>query len=541
MDNTLPDFNEISEKLKALENRLSRIENYLRMPAEETGEDNIPQLEAKISRSEEEIEMRIGSFWLPKIGVFAFLIGIAFFLTQPLAGVNPFIPPLGTYILSLLIVLLSKKLKKEYSDLSGYLFGGSAGIAFIATLRLHYFTSAPLISNDYIEFILLFLVAAPTMGYAIMNRSIYILGLGLLMGYVSALITDSAFVLIPIIMLLSIFQVIISIRYEWKGLLPFGIVFSNLFHLSWAVNNPLIGKALEISKVNGGLVVFLLLYSIIYSIGIIKRKNNLSEEISDTVIILLNSVGVYFLFLLLTLMNQTPVFPFYHLLASAVFLAIACAFWVKERSKDMTYVLAMTGYAALSVSIIFQFGAPDKFILLCLQSLLVLSTAIWFRSKFIIFTNFIIFCGTIAAYLFFDFRADAFAVCFGIVGLVSARVLNWKRESLDFSTEKLRNGYLLITLILFPYTFGWVLPDMFAGLAMLALALFYFGISKLLHNFKYRYMSVLTLVISALYLMILGFTNADVSDKITSFIASGIVLVLISAVYSRMKKTAAKQ
>ncbi len=541
MENTLPDLNEINETLKALDSRLSRIENYLRIPvAEEHVEDNIPQLEAKISKSEEELEMRIGSFWLPKIGVFAFLIGIAFFLTQPLPNVNPFIPPLGTYLLSILIVLLSKKVMKEFADLSGYLFGGSAGIAFIATLRLHYFTATPLIDSTYVEFILLFLVAASTIAYAVKNQSIYILGLGLLMGYISALITDSPFVLIPVITLLSAFQVMVSIRYEWKGLLAFGIVFSNLFYLSWALNNPFIGKALDISKVNGGLVIFLLLYSLIFSIGILKRKNNQSEEFSDTLITLLNSVGGYFLFLLLTYINKTAVFPFYHVLASAVFLAMACAFWVKERSKDMTYILAMTGYAALSVAIIVQFNRPESFIFLCFQSLIVLSTAIWFRSKFIIFTNFGIFLGTMLAYLFYDFQAGALAVSFGIVGLASARILHWKKNSLDFSTEKIRNGYLLITLIIFPYTFGWYLSSMFAGLAMLALALVYLGISKVLKNIKYRYMSVLTLVISAIYLMILGFTNADVTDKITSFIASGVVLILVSAVYSRMRKATTK-
>ncbi|MBI2418687.1 MAG: DUF2339 domain-containing protein [Ignavibacteriales bacterium] len=527
---------EARETIKALEARLDRIENYLRIPHELTVEENIPQMEAKTSQSEEDIEMRIGQFWLPKIGVTAFLIGIAFFLTLPLAEINTFIPPFGTYLLAVLIVIISLKLKKSYPELSGYLFGGSAGIAFIATLRMHFFANVTLIQDVTTEFALLALVAVSTLAYGIKIRSIYIICLGILFGYIGALITDSPFVLIPVIIILSILQVILSIRYEWKSILAFGIIFSNFFHLTWTLNNPFIGKPLEIVKTNEGLVVFLLLYSLIFSIGILKRKNNQSEEFADTIVTLLNSVGSYCLFLVLTLMNSSPVFPFYHLFASAMLLGIACTFWIKERSEDMTYVLTMIGYAALSVSIVYQFKAPDNFILLCFQSLLVLSTAIWFRSKFIIMTNFAIFIGTLGAYLMHNYNVDGFAFCFGVVGLLSARLLNWKKGKLEFSTEKIRNGYLFITLILFPYAFYWVLPSMFAGLALLALALLYFGFSKLLHNIKYRYMSVLTLVISAGYLIILGFTNAEAVDKITSFIAAGIVLILISSVYSRIKR-----
>jgi hypothetical protein len=201
----------------------------------------------------------------------------------------------------------------------------------------------------------------------------------------------------------------------------------------------------------------------------------------------------------------------------------------------------MTGYAALSVAIIFQLDKPLNMIFLCWQSLLVLSTAVWFKSRFIIVTNFIIFMLVLIAYLVSYWTLQIEAISFGLTALISARVLNWQKDRLELKTEQMRNAYLIIALFWIPYVFYCVFPSVYVGLSLLLLSVVYFVMSKILRNLKYRWMAVMTLLITVFYLMVFGITNPDTTYKIVSFLAAGIVLILTSAAYSRIKAKSVKK
>jgi len=241
------------------------------------------------------------------------------------------------------------------------------------------------------------------------------------------------------------------------------------------------------------------------------------------------------MFLIISLLKPNEVFGILHLSAAIVLISFAIFFWMNERSQYSTFIYAMTGYAALSVSIIYQFASTWNYILLCWQSLLVVSTAVWFRSKFIVVANYLIFFIVLIAYLFNNINLEPSAISFGIVALLSARILNLQQARLELKTDMMRISYLLIALFWNPYWIYCNLPATFVGFALIALALAYFGIGKLINNLKYRWMAVMTLLITVLYLMIFGITNPDVTNKILSFLIAGIVLVATSVVFGKIK------
>ena len=534
MDTTI---NELPDEMKSLQDRISRVEKYLGIvPGSSSTELQAPDFIRIKKVDEEEMEMRIGQLWLPKLGVFAFLIGVLYLLTLPFQEMHPAIPSIGGYVLALSIYFIAFLIKKNYDDISDYLIAGSAVIAFLSSLRLHFFGFEVVIESVLIEFIFLMFVSVSTLWYSVRNKSVYLTALGVLLGYGSIIVTNNLFIIIPGIIVSSFFITRLSLKYEWKGLLIFGMFLSYIFHFAWFMNNPFIGNPLQPVAEMELMAIFMLAYTIIFAGGIMNRANNKTEESVDVMATLINTAVGYGLFLLTTLIATTPFFAAYHILAAIVFISLACGFWIREKSQDMTFILAMTGYAALSIAIIYQFAKPDSYIFLCWQSLIVLSTAVWFRSKFIVIANFIIFTGTLLVYLASYHQMGMLGLSFGIVSLTSARILNWKKAFLEFNTDKIRNGYLMIALFFIPYTFYWIIPPSFVGLALLSLAIGYFAIGKILKNLKYRYMAVLTLVISAVYLIILGFTNTTVTDKIISFISAGIVLIITSTVYSKLKR-----
>jgi len=200
----------------------------------------------------------------------------------------------------------------------------------------------------------------------------------------------------------------------------------------------------------------------------------------------------------------------------------------------------MTGYGALSIAIILQFEKPDFFMWLCWQSLIVVSTAVWFRSKFIIVANFFIFLLIFLAFLVLSGATSSISLSFGIVALLSARILNWKKDQLELKTEQMRNAYLLTALLIIPYSLYHMVPSGFVAFSWIAVAILYYILSRLLKIVKYRYMSLATFLLTVVYVFVLGITSEETIYKILSFLVLGAALIILSIIYTRNRNKSSK-
>jgi hypothetical protein len=85
------------------------------------------------------------------------------------------------------------------------------------------------------------------------------------------------------------------------------------------------------------------------------------------------------------------------------------------------------------------------------------------------------------------------------------------------------------------------MPEGYAALSWVGVAVLYYLFSLVLENRKYRWMAVLTLLMSIFYISILGMISGELIYKIISFLVLGSVLIAVSVLYGRMKnKNAAK-
>ncbi len=282
-------------------------------------------------------------------------------------------------------------------------------------------------------------------------------------------------------------------------------------------------------------ILFLLIYAVIFSLGNLLREKSQPEDGKIVISTILNCLGAYGLYLIITISEFKDVLPVSHLLSSIVFLSLSILFWVKEKSKYSTFFYALLGYFALSVAIIAQFNVPNFFVWLCWQSLLVVSTALWFRSKIIIVANFVIYLGLFIAYLILAGKISLVSLSFGVVALLSARIMNWQKDKLELKTEIMRIAYLTSAFFIFPYSLFHIVASEYVALSWIGVALFYYFMSRLLNNKKYRWMALLTLILTVLYVLIIGITMLDPSYRIVSFIALGIVLIVTSILYTKFK------
>jgi uncharacterized membrane protein len=126
------------------------------------------------------------------------------------------------------------------------------------------------------------------------------------------------------------------------------------------------------------------------------------------------------------------------------------------------------------------------------------------------------------------------------VALLSARILNWKKDQLELKTEQMRNAYLLTALLIIPYSLYHMIPSGYVAFSWIVVAILYYVFSLILKNVKYRYMSLATFMLTVLYVFVLGITSEETVFKILSFLVLGAALVIISIVYTRNKNKSSK-
>jgi len=532
---------EILQHLKSIESRISKIENYLDLhpsPTEE-GIEAEPIITKKKTETDEELEFRIGQFWFAKLGIFVLLVGWLIGNSLPFENLNQVIPVVIGFLVGLLVIATSYFLKKKFPHISGWVLGSGFIIIYIASLRLHFFSSTPLLIDIIPVLIIVYIVSFVLIITGIKWSSPYITALGFSVGYLSALLGDYSLLIFSTITLLAIQSSYLKVKFNWIELLNFTIVLSYLVHLIWFINNPLLGNQLELQTSELFNLIFILLYQIIFTLAYFTDKKYDEHLPAAISILIITSMG-YGLFLLITILSTPSLGQVYHLLASIIFIGFAILFFTKKSSRIATFYYAMTGYAALSIAIILQFDKPDFFMWLCWQSLIVVSTAVWFRSKFIIVANFFIFLLIFLAFLVLSGATSSISLSFGIVALLSARILNWKKDQLELKTEQMRNAYLLTALLIIPYSLYHMVPSGFVAFSWIAVAILYYILSRLLKIVKYRYMSLATFLLTVVYVFVLGITSEETIYKILSFLVLGAALIILSIIYTRNRNKSSK-
>ncbi len=531
------DQHQLVSYLQNLESRISRIESHLQLNTYSTGNEfKLPPLfSRKISDRAESLEETIGQFWFAKVGIVILSIGIVFLLTFPYKNLPSAAPSLFGYVIVGVLMFLSTYSSRSLPFLSHYIFGGGLLLLYFTTLRLHYFGIERAIENELVEIILLIVVSIIYLVIAYRRKSIYLSSIGITLAAITILISNNSYSVFLFLMILSFFIVHLKIKFNWNPLYNYGIVLVYLTNFLWFISNPVIGNQVGLRILPAINLFAYLLYAAIFSSANLYHQNREEEKFTIILNSLFNCSWSYCFFLLITLLKYKEILPLSHFIASILFLTVSVLFWIKEESKYATFFYSIFGYTALSVAIIAQFNEPDFFVWLSWQSVIVVSTAIWFKSKFIIVANFVMYLIIFFSYLALSGSFGVVSFSFGIVALISARILNWKKDRLDLKTEAMRVSYLASAFFIFPYALYHIVPKNYVSLSWTLVALTYYVMSVILKNKKYRWMALLTFLLTVLYILFVGTTDLDPTYRIVSFVFLGIVLVLISVLYAKKK------
>ena len=520
---------QLIEYLQNIDARIQKIESRLNISSTSDKESD----SQTTNDSPSPLEFNLGEFWFAEIGVFIMAIGCAFLLTLPYKGINPFIPTLVGLCTGGGLIFVSKFWKGSFEQLIKHIWGAAFLLIFISVLRLFHFTESPVISNATVELIVLFGVIVFFFFMLRYKSSPYLVAVTLtLAGSITVILNNTWLIFLATPILAALF-VLYYKRNQKTIFILYGMFICYGIHLVWALSNPFHSGSFRLMKEPGYHLIILLLYTFIFSLVYFKKDQFKINTEPFYAITILNVIGGFILFQLLNLVNESSFI--YQLILFVGYAGISILAFYKREIHFPTAVYSLLAFAGLSIGIIKSTVLPDVYIYLIWQSLIVAGMAIWFKSKNIIVANFLIFLFIFVAYLSTAGSFEIISLSFGIVALVSARTLNWQKERLTLKTEMMRNVYLGVAFFSIPLTLMKSLPGDYIGLSWLGVTILYYVLSVVLRNNKYQWMAHFTLMATILYSFIIGISGSITLLKIITFISTGIVLLAVSIMFTRLK------
>ncbi|MGA1195231.1 MAG: hypothetical protein ACO36I_01890, partial [Candidatus Latescibacterota bacterium] len=440
-DTLRKDIAQLQTVVLRIEHRLDDVEQVLgiRHRLQEVGNHN--PVVSPTKGDDLDLEFRLGELWVGHLGVGAILVGIAFLISYPLGIHGVFQIAIG-YVAVGCGLWMSKKWVTAYPSISRTLFVGSLMLLYFTTLRLHFFADEPLVPQKSIGLFLLILPVVYVFYVAAHKRSEVLNCLAIVLALTTALCTDTTHFAFITIMGACATSVFFRLRYGWVNCVLFALCATYVTLLIWLFNNPFLGHSMQLVSELHGSLFYLFVYGALFGISNLPRRDGTDADIANIALTLLNGAGFYVLGLLMAYSHYKSHFAFINLIFSLFFWVLSTAYWLYRESRFSTAFYACFGYIALSLAIITHFDSPMNFVWLGWQSLLVISTAIWYRSKIVVVSNVFIYLGILIFYLLFAHPNLMVNLSYALVALLSARIMNWQKERLTLQTELMRNIYL---------------------------------------------------------------------------------------------------
>ncbi len=540
------EYGDILKYLEALDSRIARIEKYLGLrPDFEAGPAARVSQPARApvaagETAESSFEFRIGTFGLTWVGGMALLLGILFLVSYTYGHGQALLSALLGYGIAFLLLAATRKWEQSYPHFSFMLRVIAYLLLFYVTLRLHFFTQQPLVGSWALAILLLLVLVGAQLFRAYRHPSEFFAFLALLQGMATALLCDSPPYCFALLLVFAGLATYFFIRRNWMRLY-LGVIFLTYFaHLIWLLNNPVLGHPIRAASEPHNSLVFLFAYEFIFSLPLSWYKTSVANENAMIAGTILNGSGFVVLSLLATLTFYQQNYPLIYLIIGVFFMSLAIFQFITSQHPFVPALNACFGFMALTVAIYGYSKIPDAYFWLALQSLLVVSMALWFRSKIIVVLNTFIFVCILLAYHLTGSTFHLANFSFALVALGTARVLNWKKDRLTLKTDHLRNLYLVVAFFMVLYSLYKAVPGQWVTLSWTGAAIVYFLVSLLLHNIKYRWMAILTMLVTALYLVVIDLSRLEAIYRIIAFLFLGLIALIVSVFYNKIRQQVQK-
>ena len=538
------EFDLLKQRITDLEKRMMRIEEDVTASGfQRTGLFRVQQSAVEESGQitdkpgDDSMESKIGEYGMAWLGNVVLLFGILF-LTQYFQKNNQDIISLVFGFASVALVYLIGYYTRSSLPYMSRLFNYNGHLLlYIQVMRICIFPGSQVIENPLLSHAVVLLVLISLIYLAYRNSSQMLAVIVWLMAVITAVADGSTHFMLPLMVGISGSAILFAIKKAWWTGLNISIFFSYFIYLMWIMGNSIISKTFEFITIHQMGHIYLFASALSYSLLALRTKSDQVPQNQLNPSIVLNGLGYSFTFTLTVLAFFTESYFIYFGLIAA--FCIAYSIWLQLRGswKFVASMYALYSFVALSISIAGVFHFPLAFLLLSIQSLLVVIVALWFRSRFMVIMNSILFVGLLIAYFVTGETLHGTNFSFALVALGTARILNWKKQRLEIRTELIRNLFLFTGATMVLFSLHQAVPANFVTLSWTLSAMIFFVLSVLIRNVKYRWLAIITMVATVFYLFIVDLSNISLGYRIIALMFIAVISLGISIFYSRHQKS----
>lgn len=537
------DIDELHKRISELEKRMGQLEGEFISP-EHSGavtysriseSENLIEQQLTIDQNDF-VESRIGEYGMAWIGNIVLLFGLLF-LTQFLQKNDQ---ELFSFVLGFAMVAgiytTGYYTRRSFPYMSQLFTYNGHIMLFILSMRIHAFPGSRIIENSYIGYGIVLLVISTLMYLAYRKKSQVMAVIVWIMMVVTAFYSDSTHLMLSLLTVIAGTSILFASRNAWWIALIVSIVLVYFTFLIWLMSNPFMSGSFEIIPDHQNGIIYLYICALSYSFLALLTKPERVRKLWLHSGIILNGIGFSFILTLVVLAFYNKNYQIHFGIIAA--FCMGYSIWLQSRGvwRSVAAMYAIYGFVSISITIAGIYHFPLAFLLLSVQSLLVVSMALWFRSRFLIIMNTILFIGLLITYLATSDTLISIEFSFAFVALVTARILNWKKKRLEIRTELIRNIYLFTGSVLLLYSLYHAIPAQFVSLSWALTAMLFFLLSVWIKNIKYRWLGIITMVITVLYLFIVDLKNISLGYRIVALLFIAIISLGISVFYTRRQK-----
>ena len=262
------------------------------------------------------IELNIGKYWLNKIGIGIFVLGVGFLVaysSRYFGHFGPWGKILTGYLVSAALFFTGwRLLRKEGMVNYGHvLTGGAWALCYFTTFAMHHFPQSRVLQSEGADMVLLAAVAAGMLIHSLRFRSEALSGVAIFVGYATATIGDVRFFTLISCAIESVVILVLVHRFKWLRMLFMGILMTYGAHFLWVMKNmhgPASADPLMTAKSLFLLnATFLTLYWAVFTAGVHLLRKPEDESFEGRLSVA--NIGNALLYFLLTYPEVTRLFP----------------------------------------------------------------------------------------------------------------------------------------------------------------------------------------------------------------------------------------
>jgi hypothetical protein len=345
-----------------------------------------------VEAAKESFEVRLGTYWLPRIGIAVLLTGMVFFAAYitPRLGI-PQKVALG-YLACVVLGAVGMALEKRMPQFARVLLAGSLALAYFVTYAAHFVTGfrviySPALAITMLSGVVLFIVAiaqerqSPTLG-----------GMALFFGYYTSVASGVASFTLASNAVLALAALFFLARNRWVTISYGAVLATYLTYMIWVWKLNRWGELDRLVFDSGYLggqdfhlrAGFLALYWLLFMMGSLIVNRDAMAIAERNGLVTLNNAFFFLLFSLL-MRHTYPMsqwrfeFPF----AGALLIASAIAYRRYKPERSLLETLFVQGLAVATLGLISYFKGEQLVAALALESAFLLVLARWMKSRWI--------------------------------------------------------------------------------------------------------------------------------------------------------------